>query len=97
MIGIFPRKGVLRQATRMKKLKQTLKKKYVITDFICPYEKGRQILKPDILIWMDTTQKTRFKKKSLKEFFKNQQIMMLKLPLKIVIFGQELFWKNQRL
>ena len=36
----FSRKGVLRQATRMKNLSKLSKKKYVITDFICPYKKG---------------------------------------------------------
>ncbi len=65
----FSKKGVLRQATRMKNLSKFSKKKYVITDFICPYKKGRKILKPDILIWMDTIQRTRFKKIKLERIF----------------------------
>jgi len=65
----FSRKGVLRQATRMKNLSKLSKKKYVITDFICPYKKGRQILKPNILIWVDTIQRARFRKIKLERIF----------------------------
>ena len=50
----FSRKGVLRQAKRMKSLAKKSKKNFVIADFICPYEKGRKIFKPDYLIWMNT-------------------------------------------
>ncbi len=65
----FTKKGILRQSTRMKNLCKISKKRYVVTDFICPYEKGRKILKPDILIWMDTIQKSRFRKKKLEKIF----------------------------
>lgn len=65
----FSRKGVLRQSTRMRNLSKLSKKKYVITDFICPYKKGRQILKPNILIWVDTIQKSRFRKIKLEKIF----------------------------
>ena len=41
----FSRKGVLRQAKRMKSLAKKSKKNFVIADFICPYEKGRKIFK----------------------------------------------------
>ena len=50
----FSRKGVLRQAKRMKSLAKKSKKSFVIADFICPYEEGRKIFKPDYLIWMNT-------------------------------------------
>ena len=50
----FSKKGVLRQAKRMKSLAGKSKKKFIIADFVCPYEEGRKIFKPDYLIWMDT-------------------------------------------
>ena len=55
----FSRKGVLRQAKRMKSLAKKSKKNFVIADFICPYEKGRKIFKPDYLIWMNTIKRGR--------------------------------------
>ena len=55
----FSRKGVLKQAKRMGALAKKSKKKFVIADFICPYEKGRKLFEPDYLIWMDTIKKGR--------------------------------------
>ena len=55
----FSKKGVLRQAKRMKSLAKKSKKSFVIADFICPYEEGRKIFKPDYLIWMDTIKQGR--------------------------------------
>jgi len=55
----FSRKGVLRQAKRMKSLAKKSKKTFVIADFICPYEEGRKIFKPDYLIWMNTIKRGR--------------------------------------
>ena len=55
----FSRKGVLRQAKRMKSLAKKSKKNFVIADFICPYEEGRKIFKPDYLIWMNTIKRGR--------------------------------------
>jgi adenylylsulfate kinase len=55
----FSKKGVLRQAKRMKILASKSKKKYVIADFICPLKKGRMIFDPDYLIWLDTIKKGR--------------------------------------
>ena len=55
----FSRKGVLRQAKRMKSLAKKSKKSFVIADFICPYEEGRKIFKPDYLIWMNTIKRGR--------------------------------------
>ena len=46
-----------------KRSKNFLKKTIVITDFICPYKKGRNILKPNYTIWVDTIKKSRFRKK----------------------------------
>tara|TARA_B100001063_G_C16752378_1_gene551004 strand:+ start:1319 stop:1732 length:414 start_codon:yes stop_codon:yes gene_type:complete len=56
----FSQKGVLRQSKRMKALANKSKKKIVIADFVCPYEKGRKIFKPNYLIWMNTVKKGRF-------------------------------------
>ena len=55
----FSKKGVLRQAKRMKSLAGKSKKKFVIADFVCPYKEGRKIFKPDYLIWMDTIKRGR--------------------------------------
>ncbi len=55
----FTKKGVLRQAKRMRIFANKTKKKFVIADFICPYNEGRKIFKPDYLIWMDTIKKGR--------------------------------------
>ena len=55
----FSRKGVLRQAKRIKSLAKKSKKSFVIADFICPYEEGRKIFKPDYLIWMNTIKRGR--------------------------------------
>ena len=58
----FSRKGVLKQAKRMKILAGKSKKKFVIADFICPYTKGQKIFNPDYLIWMDTIKRGRLSK-----------------------------------
>ena len=55
----FSKKGVLRQAKRMKLLSKKTKKKYIIADFVCPYSEGRKIFKADYLIWMNTIKKGR--------------------------------------
>tara|TARA_B100001029_G_C14921025_1_gene372013 strand:+ start:322 stop:726 length:405 start_codon:yes stop_codon:yes gene_type:complete len=55
----FTKKGVLRQSKRMYTLSKKANGKYIVADFICPYEKGRKIFKPDLLIWMDTINKGR--------------------------------------
>ena len=56
----FSKSGILRQASRMRDLAKKSKKKYVVADFVCPYEKGRKIFKPNYLIWMDTIKKGRY-------------------------------------
>ena len=55
----FSKKGVLRQAKRMKSLANKSKKNFVVADFVCPYREGRKIFKPDYLVWMDTVKKGR--------------------------------------
>jgi|TARA_B110000967_G_C18401476_1_gene324785 adenylylsulfate kinase len=66
----FSKEGILRQSKRMAELSKKFKiRKYIIADFICPYEKGRKIFRPDFLIWMDTIKKGRFRKNSIDKLF----------------------------
>ena len=39
----FSKLGVLRQSKRMASLAKKSKKKFVVADFVCPFEKGRKI------------------------------------------------------
>ena len=55
----FSKRGILRQARRMKKISQMEKKKISVIDFVCPYDKGRKIFNADYLIWMNTIKKGR--------------------------------------
>tara|TARA_B100001013_G_C24495810_1_gene397105 strand:- start:87 stop:596 length:510 start_codon:yes stop_codon:yes gene_type:complete len=58
----FSKKGRIRQADRMTRLSDYIIKKkfFSLADFVCPLEETRSILKPDIIIWMDTEKKGRF-------------------------------------
>ena len=41
--------------------KHSFKEKFFsLADFVCPLDETRKILKPDIIIWMDTEKKGRF-------------------------------------
>ena len=44
----------------MRNLAARSKKRFVIADFICPYEDAWNIFKPNLLIWMDTIKKENF-------------------------------------
>jgi adenylylsulfate kinase len=65
----FSKEGILRQSKRIKNLALKSKKDIIITDFICPYKKGRLILKPNLIIWIDTIQKSRFRKRKIERIF----------------------------
>ena len=66
----FSREGILRQAKRMTNLSNEMtKKKFIVCDFICPFEEGRKLFSPNILIWMNTIKKGRFKENSIDHFF----------------------------
>ena len=65
----FSKSGIIRQVKRMKFLADSSKKKYVIADFVCPYEKQMKIFKPNLVIWMDTILKGRFP--SMNKMFKS--------------------------
>tara|TARA_B100001250_G_scaffold130682_1_gene111496 strand:- start:60518 stop:61306 length:789 start_codon:yes stop_codon:yes gene_type:complete len=56
----FSEEGRMRQVYRMRELAQTTKRPYAICDFVCPLVEGREILQPDIVIWMNTIEKGRF-------------------------------------
>ena len=55
----FSKSGILRQSKRMKIIANRCKKKFIISDFVCPYDEGRKIFNPDFLIWMNTIKKGR--------------------------------------
>ena len=57
----FSEDGRLRQAYRMKQLAEETKSQYVILDFVCPKKEYRDIISPDISIFMNTIKKGRFK------------------------------------
>ena len=58
----FTNKGRLRQAERMKRLSDFIvsQKIFAVTDFVCPLIETREIVKPDIIIWMNTEKKGRY-------------------------------------
>ena len=58
----FSKEGRLRQADRMKRFSDYiyLQKISPLADFVCPLDETRNILNPDIIIWMDTEKKGRF-------------------------------------
>ncbi len=58
----FTKDGIIRQVKRMKILADKSKKKYVVSDFVCPLEEQFKIFKPNIIIWMDTIKKSRYSK-----------------------------------
>ena len=64
----FSEQGIIRQVKRMKNLAQLSRKKIVVADFVCPLKKQIDIFKPNIIVWMDTIQKGRFK--SMNKLFK---------------------------
>ena len=58
----FSEAGRIRQAERMKRLSDFVvsQKIFAVTDFVCPLVKTRNILNPDIVIWMNTEKKGRY-------------------------------------
>jgi len=65
----FTKEGIIRQVKRMNTLATSSKKKYVVADFVCPYERQMKIFKPNLVIWMDTIKKGRYP--SMNKIFKN--------------------------
>ena len=58
----FSKEGRLRQADRMKRFSDYIYSEEIspLADFVCPLDETREILNPDIIIWMDTEKKGRF-------------------------------------
>ena len=67
-MGFFKKRN-FKSIIKNEKRSKNFPKKFVITDFICPYKKGRNILKPNYTIWVDTIKKSRFRKKRLEKIF----------------------------
>jgi len=59
----FSKAGRIKQVNILKDLalNALLNYEYVIADFICPYKKGRNILHPDVIIWMNTIKESKYK------------------------------------
>ena len=56
----FSYDGRIRQARRMKNFADCSDDLYVVADFACPLPEMRQIFDPDVIIWVDTIQSSRF-------------------------------------
>ena len=56
----FSEQGRLRQADRMKQLSIQSIDDFVISDFIAPTNKIREFFNPDIIVFMDTINQSRF-------------------------------------
>lgn len=63
----FSYKGRIRQVKRMKNYAKSeqLYTKYIIIDMVCPTKETRNILQPDIIIWMDTVKKSKYEDTNL--------------------------------
>ncbi len=57
----FSTSGRIRQAERLSKLASESDGDYVVIDFICPLEQGREIINADYTIWMDTVASSKYK------------------------------------
>ena len=98
----FSKKGIIRQVKRMKNLAQKSKKKIVVADFVCPLKKQIDIFKPNIIVWMDTIQKGRFK--SMNKLFKppkhyNLRIKEKNIKLNLITLKDKLKkynWDNKK-
>lgn len=76
----FTEPGIIRQVKRMKKFADQSQKKTVVADFVCPLKKQINIFKPNLIIWMDTIQKGRFK--SMNKLFKPPEKYNLRIKEK---------------
>jgi adenylylsulfate kinase len=56
----FSDEGRLRQAKRMSSLAKDSKAQWAVLDFVCPKREYRDIVDPDILVWMDTIDNSRY-------------------------------------
>ena len=56
----FSYSGRLNQAKRMVSLANVSEDEYVIIDMVCPLEEMREIINPDLIIWVNTTQSSKY-------------------------------------
>lgn len=56
----FSPEGRIRQANRMRTLASESTNEYVVIDFICPLPQMRDIISPDMIVWVDTIDHGRF-------------------------------------
>jgi predicted ATPase len=56
----FSDEGRLRQTKRMAELASKANTQYVIMDFVCPTQEYRSLVKPDIVVFMDTIELGRY-------------------------------------
>ena len=56
----FSEEGRIRQATRMSVLAHESEKQWAILDFVCPLKDYRELVKADIIVWMDTISEGRY-------------------------------------
>ena len=60
----FSEEGRIRQAKRIgdltEKYKQEGQHEFIVTDYICPTHKTRELFKADYIVWVDTISKGRF-------------------------------------
>ena len=90
----FSFKGRIRQAKRLSKLADQLRKNghTVVTDFVCPTPELRKIFKPDYLIWMDTIKKGRFE--DTNQLFVPPQEFNFRVRTKNADFWSKKIYKN---
>ena len=60
----FSEEGRIRQAKRMADIAEKYRKEghydYLVTDYICPTPKARELFNADYIVWVDTIKKSRF-------------------------------------
>lgn len=85
----FSRDGRIRQANRMYRLSNYVvnQKFFSLADFVCPLEETRKVLKPDIIIWMDTEKKGRYE--NTNKIFEEPKKFHFKIPTKNATFWSE--------
>lgn len=85
----FSYEGRLRQVKRMKKYCAKHNSDYVVIDMVCPTKEIRNILQPDIIIWMDTIIKGRYEDTNL--MF--ERLELTEYDFRITIFNAE-YWST---
>ena len=102
----FSEEGRIRQARRMADIAEKYRKEgrynYLVTDYICPTPKTRELFKADYVVWVDTINKGRFedtnkmfvkpKKYDFHITSQNAELWSLQIADKII----EYHWDNKK-